>query len=332
MHDQPLNHDDLSQSAAEQHRASGAISTSASSAPSKPCPSPTSPPTSPPASPASSPPASGLASPPPTTATTRCLLGMLVTLAALICPGLAHSRPRHLRTSGVAPLRPVHRTHRLVQRPAPQPALAPCQLNIRLIRPIISLLQRKPYRVARIGGTSDTLGNRRILQAKRVPVPMKRQRVAVAGVSFAGLVVVAMTSIGHIAAAATTSPDHQPHIGPDRHHGVRAASRHGLPRQHRHRRHPAAQALLPQLRRLRLRQHRHVRPVRRHHRLQREPPPHRRRPGPPRHRRRRQHPRRPSQQRPHHRPAPPHRRRRTPSPAASGSPPTAATAKRSTAT
>jgi len=37
---------------------------------------------------------------------------------------------------------------------------------------------------------------------------MKRQRVAVAGVSLAGLVVVAMTSIGHIAAAATTSTDH----------------------------------------------------------------------------------------------------------------------------
>ena len=37
---------------------------------------------------------------------------------------------------------------------------------------------------------------------------MKRQRVAVAGVSFAGLVIAAMTSIGHIAAAATTSTDH----------------------------------------------------------------------------------------------------------------------------
>ncbi len=37
---------------------------------------------------------------------------------------------------------------------------------------------------------------------------MKRQRVAVAGVSFVGLVVAAMTSLGHIAAAATTSTDH----------------------------------------------------------------------------------------------------------------------------
>jgi TldD protein len=35
---------------------------------------------------------------------------------------------------------------------------------------------------------------------------MKRQRVAVAGVGFAGLVVVAITSVGHIAAAATTGP------------------------------------------------------------------------------------------------------------------------------
>jgi TldD protein len=35
---------------------------------------------------------------------------------------------------------------------------------------------------------------------------MKRQRVAVAGVSFAGLVVVAITSVGHIAAAATPGP------------------------------------------------------------------------------------------------------------------------------
>jgi TldD protein len=36
---------------------------------------------------------------------------------------------------------------------------------------------------------------------------MKRQRVAVAGVGLAGLVVVAMTSIGHIAAAATANPE-----------------------------------------------------------------------------------------------------------------------------
>jgi TldD protein len=39
---------------------------------------------------------------------------------------------------------------------------------------------------------------------------MKRQRVAVAGVGLAGLVVVAMTSIGHIAAAATVKPDPSP--------------------------------------------------------------------------------------------------------------------------
>jgi TldD protein len=39
---------------------------------------------------------------------------------------------------------------------------------------------------------------------------MKRQRVAVAGVGFAGLVVVAMTSVGHIAAAATTNPEPNP--------------------------------------------------------------------------------------------------------------------------
>jgi TldD protein len=39
---------------------------------------------------------------------------------------------------------------------------------------------------------------------------MKRQRVAVAGVGLAGLVVVAMTSIGHIAAAATANPEPSP--------------------------------------------------------------------------------------------------------------------------
>jgi TldD protein len=61
----------------------------------------------------------------------------------------------------------------------------------------------------RVGGTSDTLGSRRILQAKRVPVPMKRRRVAVAGAGFAGLVVVAMTSVGHIALA-DTHPEPRP--------------------------------------------------------------------------------------------------------------------------
>jgi TldD protein len=39
---------------------------------------------------------------------------------------------------------------------------------------------------------------------------MKRQRVAVAGAGLAGLVVVAMTSIGHIAAAATANPEPSP--------------------------------------------------------------------------------------------------------------------------
>jgi TldD protein len=39
---------------------------------------------------------------------------------------------------------------------------------------------------------------------------MKRQRVAVAGVGFAGLVVVAMTSVGHTAAAATKTPEPTP--------------------------------------------------------------------------------------------------------------------------
>jgi TldD protein len=39
---------------------------------------------------------------------------------------------------------------------------------------------------------------------------MKRQRVAVAGIGLAGLVVVAMTSIGHIAAAATAKPEPSP--------------------------------------------------------------------------------------------------------------------------
>jgi TldD protein len=39
---------------------------------------------------------------------------------------------------------------------------------------------------------------------------MKRQRVAVAGVGFAGLVVVAMTSVGHTAAAATKNPEPSP--------------------------------------------------------------------------------------------------------------------------
>lgn len=43
---------------------------------------------------------------------------------------------------------------------------------------------------------------------------MKRQRVAVAGVGFAGLVVVAMTSIGHIAAAATPVPVPSPAPSP----------------------------------------------------------------------------------------------------------------------
>ena len=43
---------------------------------------------------------------------------------------------------------------------------------------------------------------------------MKRQRVAVAGVSFAGLVVVAMTSVGHIAAAATPGPAPSPAPSP----------------------------------------------------------------------------------------------------------------------
>jgi len=44
------------------------------------------------------------------------------------------------------------------------------------------------------------------LQAKRVPVPMKRQKVAIAGAGFAGLIAVAMTSIGHTAVAATSNP------------------------------------------------------------------------------------------------------------------------------
>jgi predicted Zn-dependent protease len=57
--------------------------------------------------------------------------------------------------------------------------------------------------------TSDTLGNRRILQAKRVSFSMKRQRVAVAGVSFAGLVGVAISSVGY-SAAATKSPEPAP--------------------------------------------------------------------------------------------------------------------------
>jgi TldD protein len=39
---------------------------------------------------------------------------------------------------------------------------------------------------------------------------MKRQKVAVAGVGFAALVVVAMTSISHVAAAATTNPEPSP--------------------------------------------------------------------------------------------------------------------------
>jgi TldD protein len=43
---------------------------------------------------------------------------------------------------------------------------------------------------------------------------MKRQRVAVAGVGLAGLVVVAITSVGHIAAAATPNPASSPASGP----------------------------------------------------------------------------------------------------------------------
>jgi TldD protein len=42
---------------------------------------------------------------------------------------------------------------------------------------------------------------------------MKRQRVAVAGVGFAGMVVVAISSIGHIAAAATPGPAANPRAG-----------------------------------------------------------------------------------------------------------------------
>src|SRR5207302_6147152 len=66
---------------------------------------------------------------------------------------------------------------------------------------------RKMYPTARIGGSSDTLVNRRILQAKRVPVPMKRQIASVTGVGFAGLIVVAVTCVCHMAAAATTKSD-----------------------------------------------------------------------------------------------------------------------------
>jgi TldD protein len=60
--------------------------------------------------------------------------------------------------------------------------------------------------VARIGSTSDTLSNRYILQAKRVPVPMKRRKVAIAGAGFAALAAVAMTSVGHSAVPATPNP------------------------------------------------------------------------------------------------------------------------------
>ena len=53
--------------------------------------------------------------------------------------------------------------------------------------------------------TSDTLGISAFLQSKRAFTPMKRQKVALAGVSFAGLVVVAITSVGHLEAA-TANP------------------------------------------------------------------------------------------------------------------------------
>jgi TldD protein len=47
------------------------------------------------------------------------------------------------------------------------------------------------------------------LQAKRVPVPMKTQK-AVTGLSLAGLVAVAATSVGHLAVAATPNPAPNP--------------------------------------------------------------------------------------------------------------------------
>lgn len=64
--------------------------------------------------------------------------------------------------------------------------------------------------ITRCSGTSDTLGNRRILQAKRVPFSMKRQRMAVAGVGFAGLAVVAISSVGYSAAAENRNPEPAP--------------------------------------------------------------------------------------------------------------------------
>jgi len=112
------------------------------------------------------------------------LAGIVVILAALIVLAL-HSRPRHFgllesvlfaQFIALAIWFTVWR-YGYASR---------CQLNPN------SLVQSsayctKMYCVTRIGSTSDTLGNRRILQAKRVPVPMKRQRVAVAGAGFAGL-------------------------------------------------------------------------------------------------------------------------------------------------
>jgi TldD protein len=64
--------------------------------------------------------------------------------------------------------------------------------------------------VTRWSGTSDTLGSRRILQAKRASFSMKRQRAAVAGVGFAGLVAVTISSVGTSAVAATRSPEPAP--------------------------------------------------------------------------------------------------------------------------
>ena len=48
------------------------------------------------------------------------------------------------------------------------------------------------------------------MQAKRVPFSMKRQRVAIAGVGFAGMAVMAISSVCHSAIAATKNPEPAP--------------------------------------------------------------------------------------------------------------------------
>ena len=156
---------------------------------------------------------------------------------------------------------------------------------------------------------------------------MKRQRVAVAGVGFAGLAVVAITSVGHVAAAATPKPGPNPTsvlldtMESELH---RAMSSLGNRRPTPPSSPSPTSSATPSPTATASASSAQFGAITGSNDSRRRIADVQVRLGSAR---RRQHPRRPSQQRPHHRPAPPHRRPRTPSPAASGSPPTAATAR-----